>query len=310
MEVRSIGDLEVSVVGIGCSNFGGRLDQEASTAVIVSALDAGVTFFDTADLYGNAASEVFLGRALGTRRSEAVIATKFGLAYGEQPGGGAPEYVRHSCEGSLRRLGTDRIDLFQLHAPDATVPLADTLGAMAELVAEGKVRVLGCSNFTATQLHEVHGLGILPGVATVQNQYSLLWREPETAVLDALTELGMSLLPYYPLANGLLTGKYTKGRPVPEGTRIDLMPMERSAHWMSDVLLEVVEAIRIIADEAGQSMATLAFSWLASHRQVASVIAGASSPEQAATNAASVVTLSPEILRRLDAATASLATTP
>ena len=310
MEFRSIGGLDVSVVGVGCNLFGVCLDHDASSAVVGAALDAGITLFDTADLYGNTESEVLLGRALGARRDEAVIASKFGLPYGDEPGGGATDHVRRSCEGSLHRLGTDRIDLYQLHAPDASVPFADTLGAMGELVAKGKVRALGCSNVTVQQLRELPDLPLAPGFASVQNHYSLLWREPEGEILGLLDELGLSLLPYYPLANGLLTGKYAKGAPVPDGTRIALMPEERTVHWLSNALLDVVEAIRAITEEVGHPMTTLAFSWLSSHRSVASVIAGASSPAQVATNASSVVTLSPEILTRLDAATASLLPPP
>ena len=305
MEHRWIGGIEVSVVGVGCSNFGARLDQEQTTDVVVAALDAGITLFDTADLYGGTTSEVLLGRALKSRRDEAVIATKFGLPHGDEPGGGAPDYVRRSCEGSLRRLGTETIDLFQLHAPDSAVPLAETLGAMAALVDEGKVRALGCSNFTADELRSAHSLG-LPGFSSVQNQYSLLWREPEQEVLGALDELDMALLPYYPLANGLLTGKYARDQALPEGARISLMPAERTAHWLSDVLLDVVEQLRTIAGEVEIPMATLAFSWLASHPRVASVIAGASNPAQVEANASAVTTLSSEVVARLEAATASL----
>jgi len=305
VEYRSIGGLAVSVVGIGTNNFGTRLDQAQTTAVVTAALDEGIVFFDTADIYGATESEVFLGRALGSRRAEAVIATKFGLPFANQAGGGSPAYVMSSCEASLRRLDTEVIDLFQLHAPDASVPLADTLGAMAELVAAGKVRALGCSNFTAAQLREAAALGIDPGFASVQNQYSLLWREPEGEILETLDELGMSLLPYYPLANGLLTGKYAKGAEVPEGTRLALMPKERTAHWLADERLDVVEAIRDIALDIDVPMGTVAFSWLASHHQVASVIAGASTPAQVAQNAAAVIELSTEVLGRLDAATAA-----
>ncbi len=236
MEHRAIGSLNVSVVGVGCNNFGGRLNQVGATVVVNGALEAGINFFDTADTYGGTNSEVFLGAALGSRRSDVVVATKFGMPIDDTHFGAKPEYVRSACEDSLRRLGTDHIDLYQLHYPDATVPIAETLGALAELVAAGKVREIGCSNFTADQLREAKAAaGSGPAFVSVQNQYSLLDRSPEhDGVLDACDELGMSFLPFYPLANGLLTGKVRPGQPLPEGSRLANMPPERSAHWLSD----------------------------------------------------------------------------
>ncbi len=306
METRLIGSLRVSVVGIGCNNFGRRLDQAATDAVVHAALEAGVTLFDTADVYGDTRSEVMLGRALGARRDEAVVATKFGMPIDDERYGAAPDYVRRACEDSLARLGTDRIDLYQLHYPDESVPIADTLGALAELVAEGKVREIGCSNFSAAQLREAAAAaGSGPAFASVQNQYSLLDRSPERdGVLEACDELGVAFLPFYPLANGLLTGKVRPGAPLPEGSRLATMPAERAAHWHSPELLARVGALLELAEGEGMSLLTLAFSWLLDHPEVASVIAGASNPEQVRANAAAASRVSPALRAALDALTA------
>jgi aryl-alcohol dehydrogenase-like predicted oxidoreductase len=307
VQQRSIGALAVSVVGIGCNNFGTRLDEQGAAAVVGAALDEGITLFDTADVYGDRRSEEFLGRALGSRRGEVVIATKFGMPTGDGEGGASPEYVRRACEGSLRRLGTDHIDLYQLHAPDDRVPIADTLGALEGLRASGKVVEFGCSNFSAAQLDEAHAAS--RGDAqfrSVQNQFSLLWRAPEVdGVLEACKRLGVSFLPFYPLANGLLTGKVARGEPPPEGTRLARMPAERSAHWLSDELLARVEAIRDVSAARGVPILSLAFSWLLAHDAVASVIAGASTPAQVRANAAAPMTLDPAVLDELDAMSAS-----
>ncbi|MFI5034578.1 MAG: aldo/keto reductase [Acidimicrobiales bacterium] len=302
MERRSLGSLSVSVVGVGCNNFGSRLDLAQTTAVVGAALDAGVNLFDTADVYGATQSEVLLGRALGARRGEAVVATKFGMPIDDTQYGARPEYVRSACEASLARLGTDRIDLYQLHAPDDRVPFADTLGALAELVAAGKVVEIGCSNLTATQLREARAAaGDGPSFVSVQNQYSLLARDPERdGVLEACGALHMGFLPYYPLANGLLTGKVRPGEPVPEGTRLSQMAPERSAHWLSDRLVTGVGDLLDYADEIATPILTLAVSWLLSHAPVRSVIAGASSPEQVRANAAAATTLDPAVRARLD----------
>ncbi len=302
MQRRSIGSLSVSVVGIGCNNFGSRLDAAQSDAVIKSALAAGVNLFDTADIYGATRSEEFLGRSLGARRDEAVIATKFGMPIDDTHYGATPDYVRAACDASLARLGTDHIDLYQLHAPDDSVPIADTLGALAELVAAGKVREIGCSNLTAAQLREARAAaGDAPTFVSVQNQYSLLAREPETdGVLEACAELSMAFLPYYPLANGLLTGKVRPGGAVPEGTRLSAMPPERSAHWLSERIVTRVGDLAAYADEVGDTLLSLAFSWLLDHAPVASVIAGASNPAQVAANAAAPHALSPAVRSRLD----------
>ncbi len=302
MERRSIGRLSVSVVGIGCNNFGSRLDQDGTAAVVHAALDNGINFFDTADIYGGTKSEELLGRALGARRGDAVVATKFGLPIDGERFGAHPDYVRRACEDSLERLGTDYIDLYQLHIADENVPIADTLGALHELVAAGKVREIGCSNLTVDQLREAKAAaGDGPAFVSIQNQYSLLWREPERdGVLEECDNLGLGFLPYYPLANGLLTGKVRPGEPIAEGTRLALMPPERSAHWLSEDFLQRVEVLLRYAEEINVPPLELAFSWLLSHHAVSSVIAGASTPAQVAANAAAPRELAVEVLEHLN----------
>ena len=306
MQQRSLGSLRPSVVGLGCNNFGGRLDQTATDRVVHAAIDHGITFFDTADIYGNTDSEVFLGRALASRRSEVLVATKFGIPYDDEPGGASREYIRHALTRSLERMGTDYVDLYQLHAPDVNTPISETMEALGELVAEGLVREIGCSNFTPDMLLEANDIGPTPFVS-VQNHYSLLFREPEQGLNEVLEANGIGLLPYYPLANGLLTGKYQKGSELPEGTRLALMPSERTALWLSDALLDAVERIRLVSETCGIDMVTLAFSWLAAKHCVSSVIAGASTPEHVAANANAVRELSPDLIAELDAASAALA---
>ena len=306
METRKIGSLDVSVVGVGCNNFGMRLDQAATDEVVHAALDAGITFFDTADVYGGTQSEVFLGIALGVRRSEVVVASKFGMPLDDERFGAAPGYVRQACEDTLRRLGADWIDLYQLHAPDPSVPITDTLGALHDLQAEGKIREIGCSNFTVAQLDGAkEAAGSLAPFRSIQNQYSLLWREPEQdGVLDACRRLGLGFLPYYPLANGLLTGKVRPGEPLPEGSRLALMAPERSAHWLSDSFSERVGALLAYAEDLGTPILSLAFSWLLAHREVSSVIAGASNRSQVVANATAPLRLDDEVVATLDRLTA------
>ncbi len=293
----------MSVVGLGCNNFGGRIDADATNAVVGAALDEGITLFDTADVYGDTRSEELLGRALGRHRDEVVVATKFGIARGELTGGGSPDYVRSAAEASLRRLGTDYIDLYQLHRPDPEVPIADTLGALAELVEAGKVREIGCSNFDASQLDEAAAAARERGLvafASVQNHYSLLEREPEIEVLDACARLGLGLLPYFPLANGLLTGKYRVGEPPPAGSRL-ASDDERRAREMSDERMAVVAGLVEVAETVPCTLVELAFAWLLAHDAVPSVIAGATRPEQVRQNAATAdVELSPQVLERID----------
>jgi len=301
MQTRRIGSLSVSVVGLGCNNFGMTIDAKESAGVVNAALDAGINFFDTADMYGSTDSERFLGKALGSRRPEAIIATKFGLpANDDFLGGAKPAYVRRACDASLKRLDADRIDLYQLHKPDPSVPIADTLAAMNELVIAGKVREIGCSNFSAEQLRDAKA-AVAAGAATfvsVQNQYSLLHRDPEQDVLPECARLGLAFLPYFPLANGLLTGKYKQGVAPPKGTR---MQMSWAASGLTEKNFAVVEGLRAVAAAGGHSLLELAFSWLLRNEAVASVIAGATRPEQVRANAqAAAWRISAEDLAAID----------
>jgi len=280
MEHRHIGSLAVSVVGLGCNNFGMTIDERQTADVVSAALDAGITFFDTADMYGGTNSERFLGKALGKRRAEAVVATKFGLRASDEFAGGArPDYVRKACDASLKRLNIDRIDLYQLHKPDPSTPIADTLGAMKDLVKAGKVREIGCSNFSVEQLREAREF------VSVQNEYSLLHREPEHGVLPACDRLGLAFLPFFPLASGLLTGKFEPGKPAPADSRLSLSWTSR---FTTDKNVQIAEALKAFATARRHTLLELAFSWLASRPQVSSVIAGATSPEQVRANVAAV----------------------
>ena len=288
METRKIGDLDVSVVGLGCNNFGMRIDADQTTAVVHAALDMGVNFFDTADVYGETRSEVFLGAALKGQRENVILATKFGAAgMDEGVSGGSPEWISKAIDMSLRRLDTDWIDLYQLHEPDASVPLVETLGAMNELVVAGKVREIGCSNFDADlmgEANEVSNDRSFAHFASVQNRYSVLHREPEDDVLAACSELGVGFLPYFPLESGLLTGKVGANGP-PAGSRLAKMPQSRRANFMDDERIERVRILESYADKHGRSILELAMSYLASKPQVVSVIAGATSPDQIRDNA-------------------------
>ena len=287
MELRSIGPLRVSVAGLGCNNFGMRIDEAATHRVVSAALDAGINVFDTADIYGSTKSEEFLGRALAGRRQQAIVATKFGMAVDDKRKGARPEYVRRAAEDSLKRLGTDYIDLYQLHQPDPEVPIADTLGALNDLVTAGKVKAIGCSNFSAEQLDEADRVAG-PGAArfvSVQNEYSLVHREPERSVLPACERLGLAFLPYFPLASGLLTGKYAPGKGAPKDSRLSLSWTSR---FTSERNVRIAEALKAFAESRGHTLLDLAMSWLASRPQVASVIAGATSPEQVRANAGAV----------------------
>ena len=289
MESRSIGSLSVSLVGLGCNNFGGRIDDAATDAVVGAALDAGITLFDTADIYGGAGrSEELLGKALGTRRDEAVIATKFGGPMGEGKAGAAPDYVKAACEASLRRLGTDRIDLYQLHFPDDATPIEDTLAALSSLVDEGKVREIGCSNFDGARLDAAAAAGTSSSFASVQNQLSLLDRRQEADTIAAAERHGLGILPYFPLASGMLTGKYRRDAEPPPGTRLAGMPAERRERALSDKAFDVVERLEAFATGHGHTILELAMSWLAGLPRLSSVIAGATRPEQVRDNAASV----------------------
>ena len=298
-ERRKIGSLEVTLSGLGCNNFGWRIGEADSARVVSAALDAGINFFDTADIYDAGKSEEFLGRGLGKRRREVVIATKFGMKVDDaRPGGAKPDYIHRAAEDSLRRLGTDYIDLYQIHQPDPNTPIADTLGALDELVRAGKVREIGCSNFSAEQIRDAEQAAKGAHFVSVQNHYSLFHREPEAEVLPECERLHLAFLPYFPLANGLLTGKYRKGHPLPKGSRGD-------AGWgpkmFTEENLEKVERLIQFAEGHSHTLLDLAFSWLAARPAVASVIAGATSPEQVQANAAAAGwKLSPDDLREID----------
>jgi aryl-alcohol dehydrogenase-like predicted oxidoreductase len=285
METRKIGSLTVSLVGLGCNNFGWRLDAEATSRVVDAALDAGINFLDTADIYGGTKSEEFLGKALAGKRDRVVLATKFGMKVDDTRQGAKPAYVRQAAEDSLRRLATDHIDLYQLHQPDPSTPIADTLAAMDELVKSGKVREIGCSNFSVAQLREAEA-AVGDGAArfvSVQNQYSLLHREPEAEVLPECERLNLAFLPFFPLESGLLTGKYRKGAPEPEGARLSGKE-GMAGRFKNERNVEIAEKLAELATRRGHTLLEMAFSWLASQESVASVIAGATSPEQVRSN--------------------------
>jgi aryl-alcohol dehydrogenase-like predicted oxidoreductase len=285
MRTRRIGTLEVSVIGLGCNNFGGRIDFDRSAEVVSAALDNGITFFDTADIYGSTKSEEFLGRALGKRRDDVVVATKFGMKVDDDRHGAKPDYVVRALDDSLRRLDTDCIDLYYLHAPDAETPIADTLGALDACVKAGKVREIGCSNFSAAQLRDAQdAAGDGARFVAVQNEYSLLQREPEREVLPEAAREGLAFVPYFPLASGLLTGKYRKGETPPPGGRLSGMPAEHFAA-LND-RLSIVEQLTTFAEKRGHSVLELAMSWLLGRPAVASVIAGATTRAQVEANAA------------------------
>lgn len=275
-------DLAVSRVGLGCNNFGGRLDSAATRAVVDAALDAGIDFLDTADIYGGFGnSERFLGEALAGRRDRVVLATKFGHDMegrnGDSPGG-SRDYMRRAIGASLERLGTDYVDLYYYHRPDGVTPLEETVGAMRELVEEGKVRWLGLSNVDAAQIRQA---AAVTEIVAVQNYYSLMQRDDDTEVVPLCRELGIGYIPYFPLESGLLTGKYRRGAEAPEGARLAGTDDGR----LSDERLQRVEALEAFAAGHGHTLLELAIGGLASIPGIASVIAGATSPEQARANA-------------------------
>jgi aryl-alcohol dehydrogenase-like predicted oxidoreductase len=302
VETRRIGTLEVSVIGLGCNNFGWKLDEQATRVVIDASIARGITFLDTADTYGKTKSEEFIGRALRGRRASVIIATKFGKPVDPTHTGARPEYVHQACNDSLRRLGTDYIDLYQLHAPDPTVPIADTLGALNELVQSGKVREIGCSNFSAEQLREADDAsrrGRLARFVSVQNHYNMLMRDDETTVIPECERLGIAYLPYFPLESGLLTGKYRLGKSAPAGTRI------AEGGWLASKFTEenlgLIERLIAFAKSREHTLLELAFSWLLRFPVVSSVIAGATSPDQVNANAAAASwKLTPEDITAVD----------
>ena len=282
MELRNLGasELRASVVGLGTNNFGMRCDLDQSAAVVHAALDAGITFFDTADMYGGGKSEEFLGKALANHRNGALIATKFGgdAFHAGKRGFGRPAAIVESIDASLKRLGCDHIDLYQMHYPDAETPIAETIGALRELIQAGKVRAVGHSNFEAAGLREADDTFV-----SAQNEWNLLQRDVEAEVIPACESAGISQIPYYPLASGLLTGKYKRGEPFAEGTR--LAAVEYFASVATEENFDKVEKLQAVASDAGRPLLDLAFSWLAAQPSVASIIAGATKPAQVAVNA-------------------------
>ena len=293
MRMKSLGrsGLKVSVVGLGCNNFGMRIDQAATDIVVGKALDQGITLFDTADAYGNkGGSETMLGKSLGARRKDIVLATKFGLPMGEGDlmKGASRRYIMNAVEASLKRLGTDYIDLYKVHFPDPETPIDETLAALETLVQQGKVRYIGSSNFSGWQIAESWYIAKELGTSkfvSAQNHYNLLDRKIEQEVIPAAKNFGASILPYFPLASGMLTGKYRRGADLPNDGRLTAWG-ERGKQMLSDANFDIVEKLTAFAEARGHSMLDLAFGWLASQPQVASVIAGATKPEQVEMNVA------------------------
>jgi len=281
---RALGALQVTVVGLGTNNFGMRIDEEKSHRVIDAALEAGINFFDTADMYGP--SEEFIGRALEGRREQVILATKFGKPVEGKGSGARPEYVKKALEISLNRLRTNWVDLYQIHEPDLSVPIGETLAALDDLVKAGKVKEIGCSNFSVEQLREAEAAVAKGGArfVSVQNEYSLMKREAEADVLPECERTGIAFLPFFPLASGLLTGKYRKGSIPGSGTR--LVDSERWRKTLTEENLDLVEKLAGFAESRKRTLLELAFGWLLSQKSVASVIAGATSPEQVNANAA------------------------
>lgn len=311
MEIRNLGrsGLRVSAIGLGCNNFGGRLDLEGTRAVIHAAYDAGITLFDTADVYGEkGGSETLMGQIIGPIRHDIVLATKFCMPMNteETLKGGSRRYIMSAVEASLKRLQTDYLDLYQMHRMDPLTPIEESLRALSDLVTQGKIRYFGCSNFTGWRMVEAQWtartLG-LQGFVSAQDEYSLVKREHEEDLIPALREYGLGLLPYFPLASGLLTGKYRRNAPMPEGAR--LTNTQRLAdRYLNDRNWQISEKLADFAEARGHTSLELAFSWLLSQAPVASVIAGATKPEQIAQNVkAGAWLLSPEDIIEIDAIT-------
>ena len=313
MQQRSLGNsgLRVSLIGLGCNNFGRRIDYAASQPVVHKALDLGITFFDTADAYRSpiGGSEEFLGRALGPRRKDIVLATKIGMPVdGGGMRGASRRTIIAGVESSLRRLNTDWIDLYQQHQPDPLTPIEETLRAFDDLIRQGKVRTIGCSNLRAWQVVEARWtsrtLGLAPFVSC-QNEYSLLMRRPDRELIPMMQSYGMGLLPYYPLASGLLTGKYRRNTPMPAGARLTLHGARYGGRFINDANWPIVERLEAFAEQRGKSLLELAFSWLATRPCVSSIIAGATKPTQLAANVrAADWVLTDEDLREIDRITA------
>ena len=291
MEIRNLGrsGLAVSAVGLGCNNFGATLDLEATRKVVHTALDRGITLFDTADIYGNRGkSEVMLGAALGARRKDIVLATKSGKPMDDARTlmGNSRRYIMSAVEASLKRLKTDWIDLHQLHDPDPKTPIEETLRALDDLIRQGKIRYVGCSNFAALEVVEANwaarAINTNP-FTSAQDEYSLLARHHEKALFPVLEKYRIGLLPYFPLASGMLTGKYRRGEPAPKGKRL-ASPPPFAVRFKSEENYARAEALRAFAESRGHTLLELAFSWLAERPMVASVIAGATKPEQVEAN--------------------------
>jgi aryl-alcohol dehydrogenase-like predicted oxidoreductase len=287
MQQRTLGrsGLQVSVVGLGCNNFGNRTDREGSRKVIDRAIELGITLFDTADIYGNrGGSETILGEVLGRRRDDIVLATKFAGPMDDAGmlKGASRRYIVQAVEASLRRLRTEWIDLYQVHFPDPATPMDETLAALDDLVHAGKVRYIGCSNHPAWRVADAQWIardrGLTPFVSA-QDEYSLLVRGVEKELLGALTHFGLGLLPYFPLASGMLTGKYQRAAPLPEGSRMTKNP-GLAERYLTDANHARVDALRAFCEQRGHALLDLAFSWLLARPAVASVIAGATKPEQ------------------------------
>jgi aryl-alcohol dehydrogenase-like predicted oxidoreductase len=311
MEYRNLGSsgLQVSAVGLGCNNFGMRCDLAQTKAVVHAALDAGITFFDTADIYGGRGkSEEFLGAALEGKRRDVVIATKFSGPMGEGPlwSGASRRYVFEAVDASLRRLGVDYIDLLQVHFPDVKTPIEETMRALDDVVRAGKVRYVGCSNFPGWQVVEAQWVARsehLSPFVTSQNQYNLLDRRIERELVPACQRHGMGILPYFPLASGFLTGKYARGQEPAKDTRLGLWGA-RAATILSEPNFDTLARLEEFAKERGHSMIELAIGWLASHDYVPTVIAGATRPEQVAQNAAAAAwKLTADEMTQVDAIT-------
>jgi aryl-alcohol dehydrogenase-like predicted oxidoreductase len=298
--------LQASIVGLGCNNFGRTTDLQASRKVVHKALDLGITFFDTADIYGrHGDSERYLGSILGYRRKDIILATKFGLPMDEARTmkGASRQYIMRAVDASLSRLGTEWIDLYQLHRPDALTPIEETLRALDDLIRQGKVRHIGCSNLAAWQVIEAHWtarhLGLV-GFVSCQDEYSLLVRDAERELIPALEAYGLGLLPYFPLACGLLTGKYKRNATMPEGTRLTSMK-KFAERYLTAENWSVTERLDVFCAARGRSLLELAFSWLAARPAISSIIAGASNPVQVEHNARSVGwALAPEDMAEID----------
>jgi aryl-alcohol dehydrogenase-like predicted oxidoreductase len=308
MELRNLGrsGLRVSLVGLGCNNFGDRLGLDDARKVVERALDLGITFFDTADRYGGpGASETILGKIFGGRRQDIVLATKFGISLQDRTAlaGASRRYIRTAVEGSLKRLKTDWIDLYQVHQPDPLTPIEETLRTLDDLVHEGKVRYLGTSNFAAWQVADAEWTARAidsERFVSVQDEYSLAYRGHEKELIPAVREYGLGFLPYRPLASGLLTGKYRRHQPPAEGTRLSKMK-HHAEKYLSDANFDTIERLSAFARQRGCTMAELAFSWLAAQPFVSSIIPGASTPAQLEENlAAAAYRLTPEDLVEID----------